>query len=280
MDPETLPLSLGNAVLFLAALFGFIASFSRPIQQPGDSQPQWDRWDMSFLNFLFLLWIVFLIILFAPFAGVRIAGIFPITEGYEDQVLSVCATVIMQAGLVLLVLYAIHRRGWSFKEFFRSDGVTWRQAFLHSGHLFLRFLPLVWLVALFWGGLLIGLQELGVPIEMQPQTAVTWIAESDSTIFLIVMGLIVVFGAPLSEELIFRGVLYRFLSEKGSARLALILSGILFALLHASLNSFLPLCFIGLLLAKIYEDTRDIRTPIFFHLFFNLFSFLQLLCMP
>jgi hypothetical protein len=91
---------------------------------------------------------------------------------------------------------------------------------------------------------------------------------------------VVTVNAPISEELVFRGLLYRFLHDRGSARFALIVSSLLFALLHASLQSFLPLLFIGLLLAKIYEDTHDIRTPIVFHLFFNLFSFLNLMFLP
>jgi len=186
----------------------------------------------------------------------------------------------MQLGLVGLILFAIRQRGWSLKQFFRPGGIPWKAVIIHSGQLFFRYLPLIWLVGLFWGGLLLALNTLGFEVTPKPQIAAQWIAESDSLPFLIIMGLMVVLAAPFSEELVFRGFLYRFLNERGNARIALILSSLLFALLHASLQSFLPLLFIGLLLVKVYDDTHDIRAPILFHLYFNLFSFLNLLFLP
>lgn len=281
MSPET-PISLGNTLLFLGALFGAIASYARPVHDPyGPSEIRiWRRWDLPLTTFFLLLWFIVLIILFAPIVGGTLAELVYSGATENRRPHSIAATFLMQAGLVAVVFEAIRRRGWSLASFFRPGGTSWAAAVRHSGHLFLRYLPLVWLVGLLWGGLLLGLRELGVDVQPRPQEAAVWIAESKSLLFVASMGLMVVFAAPLSEELIFRGFLYRFLAERRSARFALIVSGILFALLHASLQSFLPLCFLGLLLAKIYEDTHDIRTPILFHLYFNLFSFLNLLLLP
>jgi len=279
MNPEA-TISLGNAVLFTAAILGIIASFARPIRSPYDPDRRWDLWNLSLLSFAGYLWILLLVILFAPILGEVLTRLVVPDSAIGPQSLSIGATVVMQVGLVAIILGAAHRRGWSLKHFFQKKEVGWRRAILHSGHLFLRYLPLVWLVSIFWAGLLLILVEMGIGSPPAPQLAVQWIAESDSALFLVIMGLMVVFAAPISEELVFRGFLYRFLDERGPARFALIFSSLLFALLHASLHSFLPLFFIGLLLVKVYDDTRDIRIPILFHLYFNLFSFLNLLFLP
>jgi len=281
VDDSEIPFSLGNALLFAGALFGVIASFARPLRSPGAGSPPipWERWNLSPSGFLFLLWAVAVLILAAPVLGGISTGLFT-TDPENPQVPAVGATFFMQVGVIAIVLAAVRFRGWRLSGFLEGGGTSWRASALHGVHLFFRYLPLIWLAGMFWGVLLLGLNELGLGVRTEPQIAAQWIAESESMTFLIAMGIMVVLGAPLSEELLFRGLLFRFLLEKTPARIALVLSSVLFALLHASIHSFLPLCFIGLLLAKVYHDTRDLRTPIFFHLYFNLFSFLNLLLLP
>ncbi|MBC2604059.1 CPBP family intramembrane glutamic endopeptidase [Puniceicoccus vermicola] len=279
MDPE-LSISTGNAILFTAALFGAIASYSRPIRSPYDPNQPWERWDISLLSFLGYLWLLVIVILFAPVLGQSLTNLILPGNEENEQVQSIGATLIMQTGLVAIILSAVHMRGWSLMSFFRHEGVSEKNVFLHAGHLFLRYIPTIWLVGMLWAGILFALKSLGFDVSPQPQIAAQWIADSDSAPFLIIMGIMVVITAPISEELVFRAFLYRFLRNRWSARFALIFSSVLFALLHASLHSFLPLVFMGLLLAKIYEDTHDIRTPILFHLFFNLFSYLNLIFLP
>tara|TARA_R100000027_G_scaffold63666_2_gene56543 strand:- start:8827 stop:9666 length:840 start_codon:yes stop_codon:yes gene_type:complete len=279
VDPEN-TISAGNLILFGIALFGAIASYSRPIRRLSEPEPTWSPWNLSIVAFSRYLWLVLLAILFAPLAGDTLIGLIIPSRADDDRIRSIFATFVMQAGLIGVVLVAIQNRKWSLHSFFETSGVSWKVVFTHTGHLFFRYLPAIWLVGAFWGTILYALNYLGFPITAEPQIATQWIAESSSITFLAVMGIMVVLTAPLSEELVFRGLLFRFLRERSSARFALILSSLLFALLHASLHSFLPLLFIGLLLTKLYDDTRDIRTPILFHLFFNLFSFLNLLLFP
>lgn len=273
-------ISLANGLLFLGALFGTIASFSQPIRSPYNPSQGRDRWDLPLWKFAAYLWLLLLIILLAPHAGDLFSAPFIDEEDEAIQARSIAATLAMQAGLISIILLAIYQRGWSLRSFFLRGGISWLRVIRHSGHLFLRFLPTIWLVGLFWGGLLLAIKHLGFEITPEPQIAAQWIAESNSMAFLLVMGFMVVIAAPFSEELLFRGFLYRFLNERFPAKFALIFSSLLFALLHASLHSFLPLLFIGLLLVKIYEDTNDIRIPMLFHLYFNLFSFLNLIFLP
>jgi len=277
VDQSELPFTLGNALLFAAALFGVIASFSRPprLPNPEAARLPWTRWNLSLFDVLFLLFCFGSLILFAaPLFGLFFSG-----DLSDVRIYSAYATPAMQIGIIVIVVYAARNRHWSLSDLMAVRGVKMADAAFHAGHVFLRYLPLIWLVGLFWGGLLLGLKELGLAAPVEPQIATQWITESESASYLILMAILVVVGAPISEELLFRGLLFRFLKEKTTARLALIISSLLFALLHANAYSFLPLFFIGLLLAKVYDDTRDLRTPIFFHLYFNLFSFLNLLFM-
>lgn len=279
MEPENI-VSTGNLILFAIALFGAVASFSRPIAKLSENTPAWNPWNLSIPAFAGYLWLLLLSILFAPILGDLLNSTLLPSHADDERTLSIFATLTMQTGLICVILLAVRYRKWPLRSFFESFGTSWARVFRHTVHLFFRYLPAIWLVGLFWNSLLILLDWLGYGIETEPQIAAQWIAESNSIPFLVIMGVMVVITAPISEELVFRGFLYRFLRERGSVWVALIISSLLFGVLHASLHSFLPLFFIGLLLVKLYEETKDIRTPILFHLFFNLFSYLNLLFLP
>ncbi|MEM0965597.1 MAG: CPBP family intramembrane glutamic endopeptidase [Verrucomicrobiota bacterium] len=269
-----------NAILFLLIFLGAIIAYLRPVKNHYQNQNGWDRWAFSLADILLILFLAVVLLILAPFAGMTLVDLIKEEGTNYDQYVSIGATFLMQVGLVAIILGFVHKRGWSIIGFFRQDGLPFWPAFCQSMHLFLRYLPLVWLTAVFWGMLLWGIQQLGIGIQPAPQVAAEWIANAESVGYMFTLGLMVVIGAPISEELVFRGFLYRFLREIGPARLSLIVSSILFSLIHANLQNFLPLCMIGLLLAKVYEDTKDIRTPILFHAFFNLFSFLNLIALP
>ena len=83
--------------------------------------------------------------------------------------------------------------------------------------------------------------------------------------------------APISEELLFRGLIYRFLKGRWGARNALIISSLLFACLHFNILSFLPLFLLGLLLCRAYEKSGSIYVSIGFHALFNANNILLLL---
>ena len=76
--------------------------------------------------------------------------------------------------------------------------------------------------------------------------------------------------APLLEEFLFRGILYRFMKRPFGMGPSIVISSILFAIVHKNTLSFFPLLFLGVFLAVSYERTGDLRTSIFMHGFFNL----------
>jgi membrane protease YdiL (CAAX protease family) len=92
-------------------------------------------------------------------------------------------------------------------------------------------------------------------------------------VVLIVMTLVV---APIMEEWLFRGVLFRALSEggaKGGSRgavvLAVLVSAALFALAHGEPLQFAGLFFLGIILATLVWRTRRLIPSIVTHVSFN-----------
>jgi membrane protease YdiL (CAAX protease family) len=145
-------------------------------------------------------------------------------------------------------------------------------ALLHGGCALLAALPVVTLVNIGW---IFLLRQLGLPDE--PQTLLA-IFENARSPFVVAGLLVVACGlAPLYEELLFRGGLYRFCRQKLGRGPALLLSGCLFGAMHTNLASFLPLSVFGMCLALAYECTGDIRVAIIAHSLFNLNTVLILL---
>jgi membrane protease YdiL (CAAX protease family) len=80
--------------------------------------------------------------------------------------------------------------------------------------------------------------------------------------------------APLTEELVFRAGLFRFLRSRLPRGLALIIPAMVFALLHGNLVAVVPLCALGVFFAIAYEQTGRISVPIIAHALFNLHTIL------
>ena len=103
------------------------------------------------------------------------------------------------------------------------------------------------------------------------QGAVEQVANADSDqMFLLMVSVILV--APLLEEVLFRGVLYRMLKGSVGMGPAIATTSLLFALVHKNALVFLPLVVLAACLALAYERTGDLRVPILMHAFFNAFN--------
>jgi uncharacterized protein len=86
-----------------------------------------------------------------------------------------------------------------------------------------------------------------------------------------------VVGAPVTEELFFRGVLYPYMKSKSSFIRALILVSLLFGVTHGHLMSGLPLCFLAIAFTLVYEWTGNLGASILMHAGFNSLSVTLLL---
>lgn len=107
------------------------------------------------------------------------------------------------------------------------------------------------------------------------QNAIKQLLALDDTLSLVMLGLSAVLIAPLVEEIIFRGFLYRNLRDTVGKGLAAVVSGLVFGLVHLHPTLILPLTGLGIALALLYEWTGSLWVPIAAHMAFNLLTLVR-----
>jgi membrane protease YdiL (CAAX protease family) len=125
-------------------------------------------------------------------------------------------------------------------------------------------LPFVWLLQHVSVAVL---EKIGLPPENQP--AVQLLLDAKSIWVQAYLGVFAVVLAPVSEEFIFRGMLYPFIKQLGSPRCAFFGTSALFAEIHFDAGTLVPLFALALLLAWLYEYTDNLLAPITAHSLFN-----------
>lgn len=130
---------------------------------------------------------------------------------------------------------------------------------------FVTVLPIVWLTGFLWSH---ALKLAGV--EAKPQDLVTLFASTGDHRSLVIMIVLAVFIAPVSEELVFRVGLFRWLRTRTLRSVALFAPAACFAALHGNIAVFLPLVALAVCLALAYERVGHPLVPIVAHALFNL----------
>lgn len=199
-------------------------------------------------------------------------GIDTLSLGFGQQMQIIFLGATLVANLSIVIVYLVRSRvvlrldwetlGWKVPELSH----TMRWVFL--------FYPLVTVFTL---GYNLLLQWLGYgPIKQQ----VASFLSSEQPIMLRVFAvLLVLIAAPVTEEILYRGVLFRSLQSMFPLHLAAALSGIVFGLAHMQLATALPLAFLGYLLALAAHESRSLWLPIGLHTGNNLLAFLLVLSM-
>lgn len=75
----------------------------------------------------------------------------------------------------------------------------------------------------------------------------------------------VVFGAPIVEEILFRGVLFEELKKETSLKMTIFLTALVFGIYHFNILQTPNTFFMGLVLAYVYHMERSIKAPIIVH---------------
>ena len=101
------------------------------------------------------------------------------------------------------------------------------------------------------------------------QESVKLLRETTEPLVFILMALVACVGAPLAEEVVFRGYIYTTVKRMAGLPVAVIFSGLLFGVVHMNLIALLPLTILGIILALSYEYTGSLWAPIAIHFFFN-----------
>lgn len=220
-------------------------------------------WRLSFPDFFIGLTAIILIVMFVQ---VVIAAIAPTQAGADGRAWEL---VLFGFGTHMTALAALFfffkSQPVKFRDPFDSRGLGWGRSFVVALYSYLAVFPLLALLTLGWQSLLEGLGR-----EPAPQETVMIFTQVEQFHLLVLMIVLTIVLAPVSEEILFRGCLYRFIKAKTSIVVALLLSGVLFSLLHHNLLGFLPLLLLGVALAYSYEMSGSIKVPILFHGIFNL----------
>ena len=142
---------------------------------------------------------------------------------------------------------------------------------LAGGATFLMALPLVLASAKVWA---LTREAAGLPAEKQD--LIDLFMRTTSPGLLTAMILLAVVVAPVTEELIFRAGIFRYLRTRLPRPLGFLLPALIFAALHVqwptlgNLASFAPLTVLALIFSAAYERTGLIATTMVAHALFNL----------
>ncbi|MSQ30210.1 MAG: CPBP family intramembrane metalloprotease [Dehalococcoidia bacterium] len=92
-----------------------------------------------------------------------------------------------------------------------------------------------------------------------------------------ILGFTVMAIAPLSEELFFRGFLFRAVQGRAGLVAGLLVSALAFAAFHLNVGVLLPFFAVGLIFAWAYHASGSLWTPIAAHTIFNSIAFIATL---
>lgn len=125
-------------------------------------------------------------------------------------------------------------------------------------------------------------ESQGQILPEEPQAVVQMVVDFDwsgSWTPLLAFGLSIIVGAPIAEELVFRGTLYPLLKGWLPRGYAIVLTGLVFGIIHGSLAAFLPLAAFGAVQC-IFRDRYGLLTCMGIHMLFNLITFIWLNIAP
>ncbi|MDQ8203698.1 type II CAAX endopeptidase family protein [Pelagicoccus sp. SDUM812003] len=120
----------------------------------------------------------------------------------------------------------------------------------------------------------------GLGFEQVTQDPIRLVQEGGSLAERTMIYTMIVLVAPVCEELVFRGAIFRFLHHRFPLTAATAISAALFALIHFNLYSFAPLFVIGVTLALAYRESGSLLSAVVLHAVFNTINLFIILLFP
>ena len=236
-----------------------------PTARAAPPPPALPRWNATFGDFVIFL----VFIIGGSFVAAAVASLMAKTLGLRGDAMTVFTGSGAQLGMLGGVWFY-----WS--GYTRTSSISTIKmppsAILTAGAAtFLVSVPLLLITAKLSEVLV---DALGLPTERQ--SLIAMFANADSPLLLAIMIALAIVIAPLTEELVFRAGLFRYLRSRVPGWAAFGVSALLFASLHVNwvtlegLTSFLPLAALAVMFSFAYERTGSIGTPIVAHALFNL----------
>ncbi len=205
--------------------------------------------------------------------------------------------------LVMALVFATGAAAWFIKptEGVRLALLAWQQLLFVAGGLLgskgehlkpanlkTAMQGLVSGVGLYLVNVLVGALAFAVAAQfLGSETARGFVLEDRATVQMLVTSkkpfialgatLLVLVGAPLGEELFFRGLLMELLRERMGVKRAVFLAALLFALLHFYTLQFVPVLISGMVLGLLLIRSGSILVPITAHFTVNALGLLALL---
>lgn len=174
----------------------------------------------------------------------------------EIYVTSIIAIIIFFVFNELLFLIALIYFGIYFREeknLFKTDKI------IKSIISFTLFIPLLFLISFIIQYVLPEYKQQEIVLNFKS----TLIEDKGILLHVLII-------APIVEEVIFRGYIYKILKSKLPIIFSMIISSTLFALIHYNVLSYILLFVLSIFLTYIYERNGSIICPIIIHSLFNL----------
>ncbi|MBN8581239.1 MAG: CPBP family intramembrane metalloprotease [Anaerolineae bacterium] len=125
------------------------------------------------------------------------------------------------------------------------------------------------LIMIYFVTIINNLLMIALGVAVQVETITEMFNEMDSPLIFAVSTVLL---APFTEELFFRGFLFKGLREKYGWVNALMFSSIIFALFHGQLATLLPTFLMGALFAYMFQKTGSVFPGMLLHFSINAFS--------
>ena len=202
-------------------------------------------------------------------AQMALKAILPDLSVADERFFTFIISTVSFQGVALLLTHSfltLHGLGW--REFLGLDQAGWRRALLGAVGAAALALPVALLLNVVSEMVLITLRG---EAEMQPTMKI--LEMTTGTFRRVCFGFTAVVLAPVVEEILFRGVLYPAIKQRGYPRCALFGTSLLFAAIHGSLMTLVPLFFLAAVFVWLYERTGTLAAPIAAHSFFNTVNF-------
>ena len=229
-------------------------------EQPSKPSDPWDVWDAI----LFLLVYFFANIFFYSV----LTSFIPNPQGLNRLYFNVSATLMANTLLVVLFIlrgHVVHRFSWEDLGF---RGASWRDV-VYWGVLFF--------VLVFAFNLLYGLILQWLGLGKPNQEVAKFFSNQNPWTFKSLALLMVIVSAPLTEELMHRGVIFSATREHMPPMFAATTAGLIFGALHFEPKTIIPLGFLGFLLCYIYHQTKSLWLCIGLHAANNSIAFFWLM---
>jgi membrane protease YdiL (CAAX protease family) len=176
------------------------------------------------------------------------------------------ATLIHNVVLVMIVGIIAKQQG--YREMWRTFGFDR----FRPGHIW-RPIAAMFVMYAFVIAYALVVGALGID-ALRPENTIPVAVTRDGLTFALMAALACV-AAPISEELFFRGLVFRGLLRWGFWPAAAV-SGLIFSAIHLDLGSLFPYFVIGMILAWLYWTRGSLAEAVIFHFLFNTTSVLLL----